>query len=306
MKYLKSINESLNSETLTKEETLQLLKKNCQKFLNFDIDNANLIYRRDVDRGDYLLVNPKLSTSDRIAPYSGYNFHNLLISNLDSWRGWPRRNKSLIGASERRALTHGGGQVDYVLIPFDKTQIATGDRGDFWECFSKIPGRFRSEGSSRGSIMNYISSLISDLGGYSQQYNPTPFTHTYRGVDSYGKSFTKEMTIHGRWETKMKSERLDTDWNVLKSFLESAEMDERLIKKYFKVHGKILWNHELNLLDNLNRLLDPISNHFKLGDIVETLNLYSSLDNEEEAFESWMEDEVIMVKVKLFDDLLLK
>ena len=82
-------------------------------------------------------------------------------------------------------------------------------------------------------------------------------------------------------------------------------MDERLIKKYFKVHGRILWNHELNLLDNLNRLLDP-SNHFKLGDIVETLNLYSSVDNEEEAFESWMEDEVIMVKVKLFDDLLLK
>ena len=41
-------------------------------------------------------------------------------------------------------------------------------------------------------------------------------------------------------------------------------MDERLIKKYFKVHGRILWNHELNLLDNLNRLLDPISNHFKL------------------------------------------
>ena len=54
-------------------------------------------------------------------------------------------------------------------------------------------------------------------------------------------------------------------------------MDERLIKKYFKVHGRILWNHELNLLDNLNRLLDPISNHFKLGDIVETLNLYSSV-----------------------------
>ena len=35
MRYLKRINESLNSKTLTKEEVIELLKKNCQKFLSY-------------------------------------------------------------------------------------------------------------------------------------------------------------------------------------------------------------------------------------------------------------------------------
>lgn len=102
MKYLKKINESLNSKTLTKEEVIELLNKNCQKFLSYvNKDDDYLIFRKDKERGDFALVNPKLSTSKRIAPDAPTNVHNLLISNLDSWKGWSRRNKSLIFASAK-------------------------------------------------------------------------------------------------------------------------------------------------------------------------------------------------------------
>ena len=319
MKYLKRINESLNSKTLTKDEVIELLRKSCQKFLSYvNKDDGNLIFRKDEDRGDFVLVNPKLSTSYRIAPYSVTNFHNLLISNLDSWKGWPRRNKSLVFASERRALTHGigfikegGKSVDYVVVPFDNTKVATGDRSDFWECFGKLPNRaaFRGE-SSRPSISYYMTSLMRDLKTIKNVFDPTPFQFTSSGIDSYGKSFSKEMTIsYGRWIQKYEPEGVDTDWSKMKSLLESVEMDDRMIQKYFKVRGRIMWNPNMNLLENLNQLLDPSFNNFKLGDVTSTMYLYSQLDPDDEDYtksslESWCEDEVILIKTSLLDSIL--
>ena len=316
MKYLKRINESLNSKTLTKDEVIELLKKNCQKFLSYpEIDEGNLIFRKDEDRGDFALVNPKLSTSDRIAPYSATNFHNLLISNLDSWKGWPRRNKSLIFASAGRALSHGvgfikgGKAVDYVVVPFDNTKVATGDRSDFWECFGKLPNRaaFRSE-SSRPSVAYYMTNLMRDLKAVNNVFDETPFTFISKGI-SGGKEFSKEMTIPGKWIQKYEPEGVNTDWSKMKSLLESVEIDEIMIQKYFKVRGRIMWNPNMNLLENLNQLLDPTFNNFKLGDVTLTMNLYSQLDPDDEDYiksslESWCEDEVILIKVNMLDEIL--
>lgn len=283
MKYLKKINESLNSKTLTKEEVIELLKKNCQKFLIYvNKDDDNLIFRKDKERGDFALVNPKLSTSKRIAPYAPTNVHNLLISNLDSWKGWPRRNKSLIFASAHSALYHSSEDedqiVDYVVIPFDSTKIATGDRSDFWDCFGKIPNRkqfhkdFSPDNYPRPSIAWYITSLLRDL--------------------------------------KIKEEYPETDWQKIKTLLEEVELvDQGLIKKYFEVEGEIVWNPNMTLLENLNQLLDPIYNDFKLGDITSTMNLYSQLDTNDSdylktALESWSEDEVILVKYNMLNEIL--
>lgn len=283
MKYLKRINESLNSKTLTKQEVIELLRNNCQKFLSYPNKNqSNLIFRKDEERGDFALVNPKLSTSKRIAPYAPTNVHNLLISNLDSWKGWPRRNKSLIFASDKAALYHSSENedliVDYVVIPFDSTKIATGDRSDFWDCFGKIPNRkqfhkdFSPDNYPRPSIAWYIRNLMIDL--------------------------------------EIKQEYPETDWQKIKTLLEEAELvDQTLIKKYFEVEGEIVWNPNMNLLENLNHILDPIYNDFKLGDVTSTMDLYSQLNPNDSdylktALESWSEDEVILVKYNILDEIL--
>lgn len=270
MKHLKNINESLNTTTLTKDEVIEILTTKCKKFLNWGKDYTEdcLIYRKDEDRGDFLLVNPKLSSQDRIAPYASKNYHNLLISNLESWKDWPRRNKSLICASSYRALSHGGGfikvpKANYVIIPFDDTVVATGDRGDFWNCFPNLPKdeEFMEEDLDRPSIAYYMISLVYEL---DRNVKPS----------------------------------LNTNWNELKSFLEGSEASEHIISKYFTTDNEVLWDDSLNLLENLNILLDPKSNNFKLTDIVGVMNLYSQLDtNESEALESWFEDESIMIRL---------
>jgi len=252
VKYLRRINESLNSKTLTKQEVIELLERNCQKFLSYPNKNqSNLIFRKDEDRGDFALVNPKLSTSKRIAPYAPTNVHNLLISNLDSWKGWPRRNKSLIFASDKAALYHSSENedliVDYVVIPFDSTKIATGDRSDFWDCFGKIPNRKQ----------------------FHKDFSP----------DNYPRPREAEL------------------------------VDQTLIKKYFEIEGEIVWNPNMNLLENLNHILDPIYNDFKLGDVTSTMDLYSQLNPNDSdylktALESWSEDEVILIKYNMLNEIL--
>jgi hypothetical protein len=277
MKHLKNINESLNTTTLTKDEVIEILTTKCKKFLNWGKDYTEdcLIYRKDEDRGDFLLVNPKLSSQDRIAPYASKNYHNLLISNLESWKDCPRRNKSLICASSYRALSHGGGfikvpKANYVIIPFDDTVVATGDRGDFWNCFPNLPKdeEFMEEDLDRPSIAYYMISLVYEL---DRNVKPS----------------------------------LNTNWNELKSFLEGSEASEHIISKYFTTDNEVLWDDSLNLLENLNILLDPKSNNFKLTDIVGVMNLYSQLDtNESEALESWFEDESIMIRLDKVTEIL--
>ena len=277
MKHLKSINESLNTTTLTKDEVIEILTTKCKKFLSWGKDYTEncLIYRKDENRGDFLLVNPKTSSQDRIAPYAFKNYHNLLISNLESWKDWPRRNKSLICASSYRALSHGGGfikgpSVDYVIIPFDDTMVATGDRSDFWNCFPNLPKDedFMEEDLDRPSIAYYMTSLVNEL---DRNVKPS----------------------------------LNTNWNELKLFLEGSEASEQIIGKYFTTDYEVLWDDSLNLLENLDILLNPKSNNFKLTDIVGVMNLYSQLDtNESEALESWFEDESIMIRLDKITEIL--
>lgn len=277
MRYLKRINESLDTTSLSKDEVIDILTNNCKKFINWDKEYTQecLIWRKDINRGDFLLVDPKLSPIERIAPYAYKNYHNLLISNLDSWKGWPRRNKSLICASSYRALSHAAGfakeqPVDYAIIPFDDTLIATGDRSDFWNCFPNLPKDedFMEEDLDRPSIAYYMISLINDI-----DRNVKP-SH-------------------------------NTNWNELKSFLESAEVSDYIINKYFTTNYEVLWDDSLNLLQNLNILLNPKSNNFSLNDITKTMNTYSKLDNNEsEALESWFEDKAVMIRFDLLGDVL--
>jgi hypothetical protein len=172
-------------------------------------------------------------------------------------------------------LSHGGGfikgpSVDYVIIPFDDTMLATGDRSDFWNCFPNLPKDedFMEEDLDRPSIAYYMTSLIHEL---DKNVKPS----------------------------------LNTNWNELKSFLEGSEVSEQIIGKYFTTDYEVLWDDSLNLLENLDILLNPKSNNFKLTDIVGVMNLYSQLDtNESEALESWFEDESIMIRLDKITEIL--
>jgi hypothetical protein len=101
------INEGLKYSQITKEKFLDLLYDNCHNYLPLLLDEnitVSQIYRRSKNLGDFVFIDPKSSQEERIERYYPEAYHDLFISNTDSWLGWPRRNKSLCCSSQNRAL----------------------------------------------------------------------------------------------------------------------------------------------------------------------------------------------------------
>lgn len=139
------INESgLPIQIFNLESISELIKENCQDFISYIGDRDyesirnTLIYRKSKrDYGQFVLVDPKDSKEDRIAPFSKQDYHNIVLSNLNSWKEYPRRNKSLIASAFNRARFHGGGNDLYLVIPYDDTRVGVCPTSDFWTSFSK-------------------------------------------------------------------------------------------------------------------------------------------------------------------------
>lgn len=129
MKYLKYFESYLRQgpgqlplQEINKEEFKKLLQTHCKQFLkvikqidffNSDLHSMGLkqlLFRKfNSNHGDFVFTQPKESEHRRIAPWSDWgNWHNLIISNLDSWKEYPRRNKSMIASGWSRAYSHGG------------------------------------------------------------------------------------------------------------------------------------------------------------------------------------------------------
>lgn len=149
MKYLKLFEEwrpskgNIPINKISEEEFKKLLRENCQDFislvksLDYDmISYKSFLFRMfKMDHGDFVHSHPSQSEHVRIAPWSNWgNYHNLMISNLESWSDYPRRNKSLICAGHSRARNHDGFQL-YLVIPYDKTKIGVCKNSEFWDAF---------------------------------------------------------------------------------------------------------------------------------------------------------------------------
>ena len=64
-------------------------------------------------------------------------------------------------------------------------------------------------------------------------------------------------------------------------------------------------------MENLNFILDPVRNKFKIGDVLDTMNIYSEIDGDDEnpnrsSLESWIEDECILITPALLVSILMK
>lgn len=289
MKYLKGINESLNSKELTKDEFFSTVRDKCKKFIqwgelnSYDYDKGSLIFRKSAeDLGNYALVNPKLSSVERLSRNYDSNYHNLIISNLESWNGWPKRNRSLICASYVRAYRHGYKNPNanlYIVIPFDNTKVATSDGDEFWYTFRNLP---------------YYKSMIE--GGKENSYTKRLKNS---GINYWTSNLMNDLGITE-----------DRNWDKLKNQLEEAKPSNKVKEKYFtNVNGRYMYRNYLNLLENLSVFLDPILNKFVTGDILDTMTNYSQLNiiepiennlHTSESKESWMEDEAILVKSDIF------
>ena len=275
MKYLKYFESyrrkgpgELPLKAISKEEFKDFLQTNCRQFLEVvkDIDFTQynkwrgpkqLIYRKfKMNYGNFVLTNPKESEHRRIAPWSDWgNWHNLLISNLDSWRKYPRRNKSMIVSGWDRAYGHGGTDL-YLVIPFDTTKLGVCRGNDFWEAFNVWEEK-------RLYIPDWVKRVIDELIRQSgvQFSNDDSWEDLLPYLDKkYDKVFFDEYNVNKTLLENL-NKFLDPKKNQfnLETFKNVSKLEEEKCRECWFEDDAILisWNYLMDLKsDELNSLFN--------------------------------------------------
>ena len=132
MRYLKTYQlfENYNrfgTKTLTEKEFDQIRKENCKNWTKVDTE----LYRGMPDLGDYLYIDPL--KGDFRSSIEDTNIHLDLLSNLPSWKDYPKYERCVIGGSPGAVGSYG--DAIYEVIPFDDVRIAVCPYATIWESF---------------------------------------------------------------------------------------------------------------------------------------------------------------------------
>ena len=147
---------------LSDEEFINLAKTKCKDFL------ASPKYLQRIKAsydGDYSYINPKLSHRNPLMKDEGSggvfsSHHTLLMDNLPSWNGFPKRTQSIIG-STNFGFDPSFGDYYYCIIPYDNANFAVAPDCDLWNSSCKISGEeykfddYFSESFSQARISDY-------------------------------------------------------------------------------------------------------------------------------------------------------
>lgn len=127
-------------ENLSEDEFNEMYAKNCKIHMR----TINKLYRGINNNLLYIYQNPAGHIRHSIEPQ---NIHVTLMSELESWKDYPKYNQSIIGSPS--SYLKGYGTV-YEIIPFDNTKIGICPSGTIWSSF----GGFYDSGKIK--LTNYF------------------------------------------------------------------------------------------------------------------------------------------------------
>jgi len=157
MRYLKKykVFENYNkfgTKTLTEVEFDQIRKENCKNWTKVETE----LYRGMPDLGDYLIVDPL--KGDFRSSIENTNIHLDLLSNLPSWKDYPKYERCVIGGT-RGSATGTYGETVYEMIPFDGVKIAVCPESTIWESFGNDDDEFGGDINLVDGFLYILKSL---------------------------------------------------------------------------------------------------------------------------------------------------
>ena len=116
------------SRTITESEFDKIRKENCKNWTKVETE----LFRGMPDLGDYVFVDPKMG--DFRSSIEDTNIHLELMSNLPSWKDYPKYDRCVIGGTPGSATGTYGDTV-YEVVPFDGIKIGVCPFSTVWESF---------------------------------------------------------------------------------------------------------------------------------------------------------------------------
>lgn len=191
-----------SGHTEDEQAAWQLLKTHYSRIviaLN-KFQSGDRIYRGVSLTNPAVLVDP--SKAVRTAANTS-NYANMLVSNiLPSWKGWPRRDQSLICSTNRRTAEgygHYKAGGPHVVLPFDDATIGVCSAMDFWDSFGAIYPPTMNDMIER--LVHYYlkrqaastpQGLVKDFADLDQLFNANPGLKTEL-VDDWGEEYKEVM-----------------------------------------------------------------------------------------------------------------
>jgi len=270
----------LPAREINEEELKQFVRKNCGDFLeilksaDYDLFAAkeSFLFRKSVDIGDMIYSNPGSAGHERIAPYSPTgNYHNLVLSNLESWKEYPKRNKSICTSKFSR-ISIARGKETYLVIPYDTTKIGIAPSVDMWWAFKSITKVLYPE----------------------QKYeNPGLLIEWFRSVMEVVEKHEGKKVSDVSWqELKSSLDKMYPEFSKAKYQSPSVHRKNKQTNAYFPGYDK-----RLTLLQNLEVVLDPSKHGFSIGYMRDIPSIFS-----QSSVECWFQEDCLMVKWDLLKD----
>ena len=137
MKFKQYLNEGrTKSSNLT--DVLDIAHFNCKNYMKMLINSKKYsIYRGVESFGDYYGYIDSNKGRGRKSAYTR-NYTTLLIDNLPSWKGWPKRSKGIVCSTDRD-YAYDYGDIYYV-IPFDNALVGVAPKEDIFVSFKFLKG----------------------------------------------------------------------------------------------------------------------------------------------------------------------
>jgi len=222
MKFLQYLTEG-RTQRIPEPTAIRLIKTHCKKNYKYLFEDS----RRKIYRGVHeSIVFGYIDTNkgrERVSANT-LNYTTLLMDNLPSWNGWPKRSRSVI-CSTSWSNSDSYGNL-YHVIPYDNSKIGICSEYDVWDSF----------------------------------------THLRYGVNSFNTLFEKLFlaykinTNDKNWNTFVKSlQELQSKFNP-----DTLPKDEEYYFEKYESIIDILFNGK-NIIINLDNMLDPEFNNFKMG-----------------------------------------
>lgn len=121
-------------DLLTDAHVYHTLKTNCAKNIEAFLKSDTMIWRGYENNDDMTM---QVFHGGRMRhSLNAKNYYTLLMDNLPSWKGYPKRSESLI------CTTHQGSAHDFgtprMMIPFDTTIVGVCSQNDLWASFPRV------------------------------------------------------------------------------------------------------------------------------------------------------------------------
>lgn len=267
-----NINEKNIDKNIDKETFLNLYKKNCTNHnINIVKNNRyNEIYR-GIDSVTNFLFAHREKSKKRYS-LQDYNWSNLLLSNLNSWSEYPKRDKSLIFSSNKLYSSNYGNV--YVVIPFDNIKIAICSDYDIWFSFKKF---FKNEFYQLSYFNENLDKFFNDnIKNPKDDTNYNNLIYNFKEIEKL-----KSLISKSSFEKKLKLLGLD------------FAFDNKFVDKFY--------NDSITFIEYLNDKMSPNKNNFKLIKYDNNLKLENITNIKKNGTEMWASGRCLLVLETIYE-----